>query len=79
VLVRRLAGFGTGPLPEAGLDQSLGLVIGLGRVGHGPSVCGLQLLTGVTEELEVVSNASFGHRALVAVDAGCTEVRRVGD
>lgn len=34
-MVRGLAGAGVGPLAERGLDEALGLAVGLGRVGPG--------------------------------------------
>ena len=44
--------FCVGPFAQRGLDESLGLAVGLGRVGPGAAVFDLPSLAGLSEFLE---------------------------
>jgi hypothetical protein len=54
-------GHGIGPVLEHGLDEALGLAVGLGRVGPGPQVAQAERLAGLAEEMAAVAGAVVGH------------------
>lgn len=48
-------GHGVGPFAQRGLDESLGLAVGLGRIGPGPDVPEPELSAGSGEGFRAVA------------------------
>src|ERR1700686_661146 len=63
-LSRVAIGLSIGPFAQAGLDESLGLSIGLWRVGLGPDVTEPEPLAGFAEGEGFIAGAVIGHDAL---------------
>ena len=59
-------GSGVSPLASDGLDEALGLAVGLGAIGSGEEVAHAQLAAGAREEFGAVSAALVGEHALDA-------------
>ena len=68
-------GLGVGPFAQRGLDEALGLAVGLGRVGPGADVLEAEIAAGLAEGLGAIAGAVVGHHAR-HLDA---EAREVGD
>jgi hypothetical protein len=62
-----------GPLREGGLDEALGLAVGLGCVGLGADVLELQPFAGAREGAGFVAGAVVGH------DAGDLDAEAIPD
>ncbi len=63
-LARVFIGLGIGPFAQAGLNESLGLAVGLSRIGLGADVPQPEALTGLSEGKGFVARAVVGHHAL---------------
>jgi len=63
-VVTGVVGAGVSPLAGEGLDEALGLAIGLGAVGTCEEVADAQLEAGSGEELGTISRAAIGEDAL---------------
>ena len=57
-------GSGVGPLAGEGLDEALGLAVGLGPIGSGEAVFAAEFLAGGGEEFGAISGAAVGEQAL---------------
>src|ERR1700730_8594063 len=68
-LTRGRVRLGVGPLPEAGLDEALGLAVGPGRVRLSAQMTDLELCAGVSEGMRDVRRPIVGHDALDAYAA----------
>jgi hypothetical protein len=55
---------GIGPFASDGLDEALGLAVGLGAIGFGEAVFDAQLLAGGGEEFGAISRTAIGEHAL---------------
>ena len=73
-----LEGSGVGPFAERGLDEALGLAVGLRRVGFGSDVPDAELLAGARESFGLVAASVVGHDALDS-DAEAFEVGDGGE
>src|SRR5215469_17635066 len=62
--VRGVVGARISPLSQAGLNETLGLAIGLGRIGLGADVLEAEALAGLLEGKGFVARAVVGHDAL---------------
>lgn len=73
-LLQVLEGHGLSPLPAEGLDQSIGLAVGTGRVGPGANVTELQGLASVGELVGNAGRPLVAHHSLardpLAVEPG---------
>jgi hypothetical protein len=59
-VVAGVVGAGEGPLAGDGLDEALGLAVGLRAIGFGEEMADAQLLAGSGEEFGAVSRAAVG-------------------
>ena len=55
---------GVGPLAQQGLDEALGLAVGLGRVGPGADVAQAEQPAGLAEQARDVARTVVGHHPL---------------
>jgi len=70
-----LEGGGIGPFSKRGLDEALGLAVGLWRIGLDLDVLDAELLAGVGEGTRTIATAVVGHDTL----DGDAEAVEVGD
>ena len=54
-------GDSVGPFPERGLNEALGLAVGLGRVWFGADVLELEIAAGLGESFRSVARSVVGH------------------
>jgi hypothetical protein len=62
-MIRAGVSLGVGPLPQRGLDEALGLTVGLGRVGLGEDVLQAEPGAGLGEGPGSIAGAVVGHDA----------------
>src|SRR3954451_20367349 len=60
-VIRGGVGLSVGPFAQGGLDEALGLAVGLGRIGLGPDVLETEIATGRAEGLGAKAGAIVGH------------------
>ena len=72
-MVTGVVGAGVGPLAGDGLDEALGLAIGLWAVGSGEAVLEAELEAGGGEEFGAVGGAAVGEEALDVDAMGLVE------
>jgi hypothetical protein len=63
-LARVFIGLGMGPFAQAGLNESFGVAIGLGRIGSGADVPQPETLAAILEVKGPIAGTVVGHHAL---------------